>query len=125
MKKQIENLQRIQNYFGVGTMRCSSFLSHVFNLWLKSAGNEKCKVCYWSVRNSKDLLNVIIPHFDQYPLQTCKGADYLLFKQATFLFPAAFQSEIGNMGMKTWSLLILNYVEKEKTSGQQWATAFG
>jgi hypothetical protein len=33
------------------------------------------------VTNIKDLTNVIIPHFDKYPLITQKQADYELFRQ--------------------------------------------
>ena len=39
------------------------------------------KIVY-SVQSYKDLANVIIPHFDNYPLITKKKADYILFKQA-------------------------------------------
>ena len=30
----------------------------------------------------KDLLDVIIPHFDNFPLRTAKYADYRLFREA-------------------------------------------
>ena len=33
----------------------------------------------------KELVNVIIPHFDNYPLITKKHSDYLLFKQVVLL----------------------------------------
>ena len=33
------------------------------------------------VRSFKDITNIIIPHFEKYPLLTKKHADYLLFKQ--------------------------------------------
>ena len=36
----------------------------------------------YSVQSARDIANVIIPHFDRYPLITKKRADYLLFKQA-------------------------------------------
>lgn len=35
----------------------------------------------FKVNSLKDLTDVIIPHFDKYPLITKKRADYLLFKQ--------------------------------------------
>jgi hypothetical protein len=38
--------------------------------------------------------NVIIPHFDKYPLITQKKADYLLFKQAINLLNLNVQSDI-------------------------------
>jgi hypothetical protein len=34
--------------------------------------------CYYSVTRLSDLINVIIPHFSNYPLQTQKLADFLL-----------------------------------------------
>jgi hypothetical protein len=33
------------------------------------------------VSTIKEIVNVIIPHFDKYPLITKKASDYLLFKQ--------------------------------------------
>jgi hypothetical protein len=35
----------------------------------------------YSVADRKDLTNVIIPHFKEYPLLTQKAADFLLFEQ--------------------------------------------
>jgi len=40
----------------------------------------------YSVQSLKDLTQVIIPHFNKYPLLTQKAADFLLFKQAVKLF---------------------------------------
>ena len=37
------------------------------------------------VSTIKDIANVIIPHFDRYPLLTQKSADYLLFKKSVHL----------------------------------------
>jgi len=37
---------------------------------------------YYSVQSARAIANIIIPHFDLYPLITQKRADYLLFKQA-------------------------------------------
>jgi hypothetical protein len=37
------------------------------------------------VSTLKDITNVIIPHFDKYPLLTQKRADYLLFKQVVVI----------------------------------------
>jgi hypothetical protein len=39
----------------------------------------------YSVNNLEDIINIIIPHFDNYPLLTKKYADFLLFKSAVFL----------------------------------------
>lgn len=37
------------------------------------------------VSTLKDIINVIIPHFDSYPLITQKFSDYILFKQVVLL----------------------------------------
>lgn len=59
-------LRKIQSFFGIGIISERLSLN---------------KVVY-SVQSYKDIINVIIPHFDKYPLVTQKKADYLLFKQA-------------------------------------------
>ena len=62
-------LRKIQSFFGVGII---------------SERINRNTVVY-SVQSSKDIVNVILPHFDKYPLITQKKADYLLFKQAVNL----------------------------------------
>ena len=42
-----------------------------------SNSTDSNTVCY-SVTKIKDLLNVIIPHFNKYPLRSAKSIDYLL-----------------------------------------------
>jgi hypothetical protein len=37
------------------------------------------------VSTTKDIVGVILPHFDKYPLITKKHSDYLLFKQIVLL----------------------------------------
>nr|ATI20305.1 LAGLIDADG endonuclease [Juglanconis sp.] len=59
-------LENIQSFFGVGRL---------------SVDYSNNKVQY-SVNSAKDLVNVIIPQFERYPLCTVKHADYLLFKSA-------------------------------------------
>ena len=67
--KDIKLLETIQKFFGVG----------IINKRL-----SKAEVSY-SVTKNKDLLGVIIPHFDKYPLISKKKADFLLFKAAVLL----------------------------------------
>jgi hypothetical protein len=61
-------LSLLKSYFNVGTLKN------------KNNKNKLVTVIY-SVQSVKDLINVIIPHFEKYPLITQKRADYLLFKQ--------------------------------------------
>jgi len=58
-----ELIVQINQYFGVGNIR------------------ETSTRIYYSVRSIKDLL-VIESHFKKYPLQTNKGADFILFSKA-------------------------------------------
>ncbi len=64
-KRNLKILQRIQQYFGVGAIRFS-----------KRDQNYK-----YEVRSINDLVKVIIPHFEKFPLQTTKAKDFVVFKQ--------------------------------------------
>lgn len=63
-------IQAIQNYFG--------------GIGYVSKPN-KASTVEFRVSTLKDLVNVILPHFDKYPLITKKRTDYLLFKQIVSL----------------------------------------
>jgi hypothetical protein len=67
-KKDISILQDIQRYFGVGSLR-------------KDVKNN----VKYRVESLKDIVNVIIPYFEKYPLITQKLADYLLFRDVVNL----------------------------------------
>ena len=62
-------LRKIHSFFGVGTVY----------------EREDRNMVYYSVQSARAITNIIIPHFDKYPLITQKKADYLLFKQAVYL----------------------------------------
>jgi hypothetical protein len=57
-------LNKIQTFFGIGSIRIDKRYGHYL----------------YSVSSLKDLINVIIPHFDKYQLLTQKRADFILFK---------------------------------------------
>src|SRR5690606_12274661 len=38
------------------------------------------ELAYFEVTKLEDLINIIIPHFEKYPLQSAKSLDYLLWK---------------------------------------------
>jgi hypothetical protein len=46
---------------------------------------NKTSAVEFRVSTLKDLVAIIIPHFDKYPLLTKKHLDYLLFKQIVLL----------------------------------------
>ena len=91
--KDVALLREIKDYFGVGTLRLTN------------------NACYWSVRNIKELVAVIIPHFDSYPLQTRKMADFLMFKKGVLLMDAkkhrgkkGFQFLVNLKASMNWGL---------------------
>ncbi|UYZ01818.1 LAGLIDADG family homing endonuclease (plasmid) [Peribacillus frigoritolerans] len=63
--KDVILLRKLHSFFGVGT------------IYVKENNNT---VTY-TVQSLRDITNIIIPHFEKYPLITNKKADYLLFKQ--------------------------------------------
>ena len=67
--REILLLRKIHTFFGIGII-------YEF---------EDRNKAYYSVQSARDLTNIIIPHFDKYPLITQKRADYLLFKEAVNL----------------------------------------
>jgi hypothetical protein len=65
--KDLLLLEQIKDYFNVGIVKIKK--------------NKDSNTAMYSVQSYKDIINVIIPHFDKYPLLTQKRADYILFKQ--------------------------------------------
>lgn len=62
-------MRKIHSFFGVGIV----------------GEREDRNQAYYSVQSARAIANVILPHFDKYPLITQKRGDYLLFKQAVYL----------------------------------------
>lgn len=55
-------------------------------------------MCAFRVTSPKQILNIIIPHFDKYNLITQKQADYLLFKQIVMLIEQG--NHLNNEGIQ-------------------------
>jgi len=68
-KKDLKVLELIKDYLGVG------------NIFY----NKKDDCYHFTVASVKDLTNVIIPHFDKYPLLSLKQVDFFLFKSVVEL----------------------------------------
>ena len=63
-------IQSIQDFFG--------------GIGYVSKHNNTSRVEF-RVSTIKDIINIIIPHFDNYPLITKQSSDYILFKQVALL----------------------------------------
>jgi hypothetical protein len=61
------------------------------------------------VANSSNIVNIIIPHFDKYPLVTSKQLDYLDFKKTLLLYLEK------NSSCKDKILLIKNNMNKKRS----------
>lgn len=73
-KKDSVLLHEVKDYFGVGTIRESG--DYLF---------YSVKRVDFQMGHLELIVNVIIPHFDLYPLQTKKLRDYLLFKDRVLM----------------------------------------
>lgn len=86
-------MYRIKSSLGVGTVRT----------------NKRTGSCLYSVNSKEDLINVIIPHFSNYPLLTQKRADFELLKLVLELMnkkeaPPASKNGRFPSGGKLWVL---------------------
>jgi hypothetical protein len=69
-EKDLELLKSLQSFFnGIGQVGVISTR----------------KLAYFEVTKLNDIVNIIIPHFDRYPLQSVKKIDYELWKQCILL----------------------------------------
>lgn len=80
-------MERIQAFFCVGTV----------------AVRKTRKAAVYTVQSFNDLTNIIIPHFDKYPLISQKQADFLFFKSIVSLLNKKEQSTLEGIQK------ILNY----------------
>nr|YP_009057887.1 putative LAGLIDADG homing endonuclease [Nephroselmis astigmatica]YP_009057906.1 putative LAGLIDADG homing endonuclease [Nephroselmis astigmatica]AID67745.1 putative LAGLIDADG homing endonuclease [Nephroselmis astigmatica]AID67746.1 putative LAGLIDADG homing endonuclease [Nephroselmis astigmatica] len=62
-KRSLKALQSVQEYFQCGGLRYS----------------KKDQTYKYEVRSLRDLRKYVIPHFEKYPLQTSKSADFKIF----------------------------------------------
>ncbi len=87
-------------------MKQHSNSSSVLNLvkkYFKNKGhisfsNKQKSVMRFKISNLNDILNVVIPHFDQYPLITSKYLNYIDFKKAILIIKSG--EHLTENGMK-------------------------
>lgn len=67
-EKSLKSLKKLHDFFKVGNI----YINHRHD-------NHKEQLYRYSVTKRNDLINVIIPFFQKYPLQTSKNKDFSLF----------------------------------------------
>ena len=71
-KKDALICNSLHSFFSVGNFRIQE-------------NKGRCSVAIYCVESITDLIDVIIPHFDKYPLLTKKRADFELFKKIVIM----------------------------------------
>ena len=64
-------------------MLCYVMLCYVMLCYVSKPNNSS--MVEFRLSTLKDIINIILPHFDNYPLITKKLYDYILFKQVALL----------------------------------------
>ena len=73
-ERSLQALEKIKNFFGVGKI----YINHRHD-------NHKEDMYNYKVTNREELLRVIIPFFEKYPLWTSKQKDFLIFAECVKL----------------------------------------
>lgn len=60
-------------------LQVKSFFEEIGTIWLNNTN------IYYKVRDINEIIRIIIPHFDKYPLITKEQEDFLLFKNIVYL----------------------------------------
>lgn len=91
---------RIEARFQIGLNKNDSALLKLLQDGFKGAGviSEVGNVVMYRVTAISDLINIIIPHFEKYPLITKKQADFKLFKQIVELMKE--KKHLTNEGLR-------------------------
>ena len=84
-KKDIAILEQIKIYFKGVALRDEVLTRSVLGCFAGNISKEGKNVVQYRVASLRDLINIVIPHFDKYPLITKKKADFILFKQVVEL----------------------------------------
>ena len=91
---------RVQSKFQIGLHKRDLSLLLQIKQFFNNIGSigKSGDMVYYSVSKIDDLINIIIPHFSNYPLITQKAADFLLFKKVVYLIKN--KEHLTNEGFK-------------------------
>lgn len=99
-KHSLAILYHLQKFFGCG------------NIYLDNKNFNGYK---YTVSKYQDIINIIIPHFDKYPLIGSKQLDFLSFKKAIFMYKNALLSKNKNLIID-----IKNGMNKKRSFEERW-----
>jgi len=107
-------------------------LKNFFNCGHIHIDNRKENAYKYNIARLEDIFNIIIPHFDKYPLLTSKNLDFLDFKKAVYLLKNKldlYENEIlsikNNMNSKRSYAERWNFYESKKIIlNPEWLQAF-
>ncbi len=85
-KRSLQALEEVKNFFGVGKIYVN-----------RRHDNHKEDMYNYKVANRDELINVIIPFFEQNPLWTAKQNDFLLFAQCVRLMQSDQHLQLEGM----------------------------
>jgi LAGLIDADG endonuclease len=89
-------------------------LKEFFNCGNINIDNKKFNAYKYTVNNTSDLINIIIPHFDKYPLVGSKHLDFLDFKKIVLNY---FEQRSKNMNN---ILNIKNNMNRKRLFDERW-----
>ena len=90
------------------------YLKEFFKVGNINIDNKNTKGYKYVVSNRKDLINVIIPHFEKYPLEGSKHLDFLDFKNCVLLMEES-SDNINKV------LFIKSTMNRERSYEQRWS----
>lgn len=78
---------KVEAKFQIGLHYKDTEILYKIQKFFKEAGTITFhkEMVYYQVRDIKSINNIIIPHFEKYPLRSAKSLDFLLFQQCIML----------------------------------------
>ncbi len=92
-EKSLQALKKIEKYF-----KCGKIFTN------RRHDNHNENLCRYCVRRIDDLINVIIPFFEQHKLQTLKQKDFISFKKVVKMMVS--KKHLSNSGLNKIKVII-------------------
>lgn len=92
-------------------------LQRFFNCGNLHIDNKKESARKFNVNKLSDIIDIIIPHFDKYPLKTSKRLDFLDFKKVAFMMKDGLHLKKDNEKI---ILAIKNNMNSRRSFEERW-----